>query len=149
MELCYRRGNLFDKLDKDVIYLHACNAQGLWGAGVATQFKMTFPDAYLAHIRKSNKCGEGYIVHHRDYKVACLITSEHYGKRKDPPKKILVQTYTALQNMLNNISENEITVYSPKINSGYFATPWDATEKVIKLACSKVNKKITWVVWEI
>jgi len=148
MELCYRKGNLFNDLNKDVIYLHACNAQGLWGAGVAILFKMKFPDAYLAYIKKGNKCGDGYIVRHQDYKIGCLITSKYYGKRKDSPKKILVQTYTALQNMLNTISENEITIYSPKINSGYFATPWDATEKVIKLACSKTDKKITWVVWE-
>jgi len=148
MEIRYKKGNLFNNLDSETIYLHACNAQGHWGAGIAKTFKTIFSQAFLAHTRKSNNCGDGYVVSHNEFKIACLITSEYYGKRKDSPKKILVQTYTALQNMLNTISEDEITIYSPKINSGYFATPWDATEKVIKLACSRTDKKITWVVWE-
>jgi len=148
MEMLYKRGNLFSDLNKDIIYLHACNAQGHWGAGIAVQFKKFFPKAFEDHKRMLNNPGDGYLVGHDDYKVGCLITSRFYGARKDPPKKILVQTYIALQNMLNTISENEITIYSPKINSGYFATPWDATEKVIKRACEKIDKNINWIVWE-
>lgn len=148
MEIKYRKGNLFQDLNTDVVYLHSCNAQGHWGAGIATQFKRIFPDSFLAHVKKKNNPGDGYIVNHMQFKIACLITSKHYGRLKDPPKKILVQTYIAVQNMLNDIVEDKITIYSPKINSGYFATPWDATEKVIIRACEKTDKKITWVVWE-
>jgi len=142
MEIVYRKGNLLKDLNKEVVYLHACNAQGHWGAGIATQFKSTFPKSYLEHTQKNNNPGDGCITRHDDFKIACLITSRYYGKRKDPPKKILVQTYIALHNMFNTISEKEITIYSPKINSGYFATPWEATEKVIKRACEKTDKII-------
>lgn len=147
MELEYKRGNLFKDINVGVIYLHACNAQGHWGAGIATQFKSIFPKSFVAHTKKSNNPGDGYVLDCGSYKVACLITSKHYGRRKDPPKKILVQTYMAILSVLEDVPEGA-TIYSPKINSGYFATPWDATEKVIIRACEKINKNIKWIVWE-
>ena len=148
MKIIHKKGNLFKDLNTNIIYLHSCNAQGHWGAGIATQFKSIFPKSFLAHAKRRNKPGDGYIVKHDDFDIACLITSEFYGKRKDPPKKILVQTYLALQNLFASISEEEVTIYSPKINSGFFATPWYATEKVIVRACEKMGKKVNWVVWE-
>jgi len=147
MKLDYKRGNLFKDINSEVVYLHACNAQGQWGAGIATQFKKIFPKSFVAHTKKINNPGDGYVLNCGGYKVACLITSKYYGQRKDPPKKILVQTYMAILDMLEELPEGSI-IYSPKINSGYFATPWSATEKVIIRACEKINKNIKWIVWE-
>jgi O-acetyl-ADP-ribose deacetylase (regulator of RNase III) len=148
LKISYKKGDLFHNLTDKAIYLHACNSQKIWGAGVSIYFKKYFYKAYLEYKSKINNPGDGYIVNHDTYKIACLITSEHFGFRKDSPKKILVQTYVALQNMMNKISEKDITIYSPKINSGYFATPWEATEKVIIRACEKTDKNINWIVWE-
>ena len=148
MRLIYKKGDIFEKLVEGIIYVQSCNGQNIWGAGISLKFRKNFPDAYQIYQKKKNRVGDGYIVNHGKYLIGCLITSEFYGKLKDPPKKILVQTYTALQNMFQTISEKEITIYSPKINSGYFATPWDATEKVIIRACENIDKKIGWVVWE-
>lgn len=149
MKILFKKGNMFENLDKEVIYLHSCNAQGHWGAGIATEFKKNFVEAYISHKKMRNETGDGYVLRSGDYRVACLITSKFYGQFKDPPKKILIQTYTALINMLRSIPDKDITIYSPKINSGYFATPWEATEKVIKLVCEKSDKNITWVIWEL
>lgn len=149
MKILFKKGNMFENLRKDVVYLHSCNAQGHWGAGIALEFRDKFKKAYLDHKKIKNSVGDGYILKDGDYSVACLITSKFYGQFKDPPKKILVQTYTALENMLRSVQEKDITVYSPKINSGYFATPWEATEKVIRLVCGKSDKNITWVIWEL
>ena len=149
MDIVYKKGDIFKELKKDIIYIQSCNGQNIWGAGISLKFKKHFPDAYQVYKKKKNSVGDGYIVKHKQYKVGCLITSKYYGKRKDSPKKILVNTYIALQNILSIISENDITIYSPKINSGYFATPWDATEKVIIRACEKMNKNINWIVWEL
>ncbi len=147
MKIEYRRGDLFQDLQDKVIYLHSCNSQNIWGAGVALKFKDLFPKAYSVYKSLDNNPGDGYVVSHDNFKVGCLITSKFYGKLKDSPKKILVQTYMALQKMLESIAEDEVTIYSPKINSGYFNTPWDATEKVILRACAKTNKKINRVGW--
>lgn len=149
VKLTYTKGNLFSNLTEDVVYLHACNSQNVWGAGVSVLFKKHFYKAYLDYKRKNNKCGDGYVVSHMGFRIACLITSERYGKLKDPPKKILVQTYIAVQKLLESLPDKEVTIYSPKINSGYFATPWVATEKVIIRACEKIDKKINWIVWEL
>jgi len=149
MVLDYKKGNMFEKLDKDIIYLQACNAQGHWGAGVALEFKKYFPLAYRDHKKMMNRTGDGYLLDNNGYTIACLITSEFYGVRKDSPKKILIQTYLALYNLFRRISYEEIKIYSPKINSGFFNTPWEATEKVILRVCKKTNKNINWTVWEI
>ena len=148
INLLYNKGDLFKDMNKDAIYLQACNAQGHWGAGIAIQFKREFMKAFIAHTKKRNKCGDGYIVKHDQFKIACLITSEFYGRKKDSPKKILVQTYVAIQNLLKDIDEDNLLIYSPKINSGYFNTPWYATERVILRACEKTDKNIEWVIWE-
>lgn len=145
----YKKGDIFRVLEKDVVYLHSCNSQNVWGAGVSLSFLKNFPEAYKIYKSKLNNPGDGYVLKSGEYNVACLITSKFFGQYKDPPKKIIKQTYTALINMLSSIPDKDITIYSPKINSGYFATPWEATEKVIKLVCSKSDKNITWVIWEL
>ncbi len=150
MKLNYKKGDMFSNLDNNVIYLHSCNAQGHWGAGIAVLFKRIFPEAYEEHIRVVNHPGMGYLVNHQDYKVACLITSKHYGRYKDSPHVILNNTKISLTNLLNSIPDKDIKIYSPKINSGYFSTPWDKTSKVIEEVCSDfLEKNINWVVWEL
>ena len=145
----YKKGNLFANLKEGAIHLHACNGQGKWGPVIAEQFKKRFPNSYLAYSKLPNKVGEGYILEEDDYKVGCLITSKYYGKRKDPPKKILVSTYLAVQKLLESTEEENILIQSPKINAGKFATPWDKTEEILIRACEKVGKEVTWIVWEL
>jgi len=143
------KGDLFHYLNKDDIFLHACNAQGNWGAGIARQFAFNFPKSYEAHKKKSNRVGKGYILDNDGYRVGCLITSKYYGLRKDSPKQILINTYNSLLSLFSSIEDDSFVVQSPKINSGLFATPWDLTSKVIERAISKFeNKDITWVTRE-
>ncbi|MDB4330128.1 macro domain-containing protein [bacterium] len=150
LNLEYKKGDLFSNLKEEAIHLHANNASGNWGKGIAKMFRARFPGAYEAHINRPNSVGDGYFLDEDDYKVGCLITSHGYGKRKDPPSKILVQTYMSIQKLLESIDENEIFIQSPKINSGKFAVRWGLTAKVIKRACSKYpDKNVNWTVWEL
>jgi len=149
LTLSYKKGNLFKSLKEDVVYLHACNSQNVWGAGISLSFKKYFPIAYEDYLLKKNETGMGYFVYHNNYRVACLITSKFYGLLKDNPKKILYNTYLSLNNLLNSSKEKNLTIYSPKINSGYFETPWPLTEKVIKLVCEQKKINIDWTVWEL
>ncbi|KKY29179.1 putative ladp-ribose 1 phosphate phosphatase [Phaeomoniella chlamydospora] len=45
------KGDLFD-VQEDAVLIHACNCQGVWGAGIAKEFKKKYPKAfgiYKAH----------------------------------------------------------------------------------------------------
>jgi len=148
LKLEYRRGDLFANLKDDAIHLHACNSQNKWGAGVAVLFRKIFPKSYIEHCSRNNKVGDGYVLSEDTFKVGCLITSTYYGQKKDPPRKILVNTYMALISLFNSI-EGDIVIQSPKINSGKFDVPWELTEKIIERACAKVGREVSWTVWEL
>lgn len=85
--------------------------------------------------------------------IACLFTSVGYGNKnmrfnnpgKDPPKKILEQTQTALESLrihleesaqLNPSEEDEYGVpgeiWSCKFNSGAFGVDWEETKKILE-----------------
>lgn len=149
LKIEYRKGDLFSNLNKEAIHLHACNAQGQWGPVIASIFKNRFPKSFLAYSSKNNKTGDGYQLDLDDYKVGCLITSKHYGSRKDDPKQILVNTYMAIKNLLSSVDAESIIIQSPKINAGKFNVPWHLTEKIIERACISSNKEIYWIVWEL
>lgn len=149
MEIIFKKGNIIENIDSAAIYLHSCNASNNWGAGVALCFKNKFNKAYLSFIREKHILGECVLVEDISCKVACLITSKGYGSLKDPPRDILKNTYTSLIHLLKKCDDKDITIHSVKINSGLFETPWEATEKIIRLACSKFEKNIKWFVWEL
>ena len=161
-QLHYKKGDIFGALNKKDIFVHACNAQGVWGAGIAKKFKQRFPLAFKEHTEIVNFPGHGYVVQHESYKIGCLITSEYYGKYADSPKDIADNTYRAVGNMLMDIkflvqtgeSKPGITIHSPKINTGLFKTPWHKTEKSILTALAEFslpNPDIikAWIIWEL
>ena len=41
----YKRMSLFDAPTESAIF-HSCNALGIWGAGIAKEFKERFPNTY-------------------------------------------------------------------------------------------------------
>lgn len=135
----YHTGSLFDVQSG---YLgHACNCRGVWGSGIAVDFKRLFPEAFLAY---SNRCqefgrhlaGSAFIAG----RVVCLFTSDGYGANVDTPAKIVEQTAWAVE-QLEKAGLTEINI--PKINSGRFNVPWELTEKVLK------NSTITFRVWSV
>jgi len=144
------KGNLFDYLNKDDIFLHSCNGQGTWGAGIAKGFAKNFPKSYISHKERHNKVGDGYVLKDDGYNVGCIITSEFYGTRKAPPKEILVFTFISLIKLFSSFESDSFTIQSPKINSGLFKVPWDLSAKIIERAISKCPEKdITWVTREL
>ena len=144
-------GDLFTDLSKkkNFILLHSCNAQGRWGSGIAKTFHSKFKNAYEQYRTHPKKVGNGFIVSENGYRIGCLITSKGYGKYVDPPKQIAESTYIALKELLENVSDTDIEIHSPKINAGLFNTPWQWTKKSIVKACEESNKRIKWVVWEL
>lgn len=166
-KIIYKKGSLFDA-PKGAVLLHACNAQGKWGSGIAAEFARRYPDAYKQYSTKcklnpmSKLLPNGFLIHDKDQAIACLITSKNYGTRVDPPGQIVVATGRAIQDLfgegdpkrqigsslpLTGGPVNVIHIHSPKINSGLFRVPWEQTEAVIEEAI-KDREDVTWTVWE-
>ena len=139
MMIHYKKGNLFDFDDIKIsdILVHACNAQGVWGSGIAKEFRDRYPYAFRKYNewcdynRKNNvrSVGRGIIIRTPcEPSVGCLITSSDYGIHRDSIPLILFNTYMAVWDMLNFLdNEDIICIKSPKINSGLFRVPWKLT----------------------
>ena len=145
----YKKGDMLKSMDKANIFVHSCNGQNKWGSGIALQLKNKFNIAFTQYASKVNLVGMGYVVEDNGFKIGCLITSKGYGAFKDSPKQITSATYKAVKNLLENITEEVITIESPKINSGLFETPWLGTKKAIEKAGEESIKTIKWIVWEL
>lgn len=119
---------------------HACNARGVWGAGVALGFARRFPEARkmyerLCRAHTQNCCGIAFVIADDKYEIGCLITSADYGDKRDTPEQILKATEYAIGD-LNDLLPAGVDVYMPKINSGLFGVPWEDTMQVLLANCS-------------
>lgn len=129
--------SLFDAPAESAI-MHAANALGVWGAGIAKEFKERFPNTYKQYNRyctteERNPVGTVIVGYENDFVVGNLITSYCYGKDVDPPDEILKNTYNALNEFFEYLEEQHIkTVYCNKFNSGLFKVPWEDTEKLLE-----------------
>jgi len=144
----YVKMSLFDAPNGSVL-VHACNAQGVWGSGIAKEFKSVFPKAFDEY---NNYCNMNLPYHsvgttlitkpENSYRVGCLITSSDFGARLNAEQLILTHTKHALDKLGEMCNDN--TIYSNKFNSGFFKVPWEKTEKLINDFVKKYNR--VWVI---
>lgn len=138
--IVYHKGSLFDA-PGNAILGHACNCNGIWGAGIALEFKRRFFEEYLCHRKLcmdwSNKLAGTFSKHGR---VVCLYTSRGFGKLVDRPDLILLFTEKCVNDLEQHSNISEIHI--PKINSGLFKVPWDATAAILE------KSNILFHVWE-
>lgn len=141
--LIYRKESLF-VAPLGSILVHACNAKGVWGSGIAVEFKKRFPNAFTEY---HNFCvnATGPIVGtaiitgpEQGYYIGCLITSKDFGVNRDAPLVILMNTEEAVKNLLIAVKNPPagtpnlpIPIYSNKFNSGFFGVPWQSSEKIL------------------
>lgn len=152
--LQYIRGDLFSAVSssKTTILAHACNPFGLWGGGIANQFRLRYPEAYKSyksHCKENHdllgscaliESGSGGPV------VACLFTSDF----NNTPDEILSYTKTALDDLkrqlgsMKNVEKSDSghpIVNMPQINSGIFNVPWEGTEALLE-ECQDLSFKV-------
>lgn len=125
----YIKDDLFNA-PKECLLVHACNAQGVWGSGIAKQFKEKFPLEFQMYAHYCNEKpyltqGTSLIIN----RIGCLITRKDYGNNVDPVITILVNTNHALKELLSNTT---MKIAMPRINSGLFKVPWEDTEAILK-----------------
>lgn len=153
-----KKGDLFKKAPEGAYLLHACNAQGVWGSGIAKDFKKhyvesfkeyeAFCDEQLASSDSVGASGKCFIT---SEKVICLVTSFDYGKAKDSVDTIIANTTTAVQDLMNQLTKaglDEVDIHSPKINSGLFGVPWEKTQVAIEAVLKRYPITVNWTVWE-
>ena len=149
--LNYRNGNIFDAPAGSLL-LHACNAHGAWGAGIALQFAHRFPVAQRAYARDCAAhsadalAGTTRLYPAPRHTIACLITSRGYGKRRDAPDLILQFTRSALAHLLQQLRQTT-AIHSPRINAGLFGVPWPSTAELLTQALDACPTAHTWTVW--
>jgi ADP-ribose 1''-phosphate phosphatase len=158
--IIYKKGSLFDA-PKGSILVHSVSTKGVWGSGIAKEFKRKFPKSFKNYQNALVSCdyanisriGKGFILPwEKDYYIACLVTSNGYGKFKDSKELILRYTYSALSEFLNYKREEENLdrpIHSNKFNSGLFGVPWKETEKILLEVMKETGYNKTWTVWSL
>jgi ADP-ribose 1''-phosphate phosphatase len=139
------KGDLF-KAPSGSVLVHACNAQGVWGAGIAKMCAQKFPRAReeytkLCKEKGTDLLGTCILIDVGEFKIACLITSNGFGARRDSPDVILENTRRAVADLLAKTTVAD-SIHMCKINSGLFAVPWYRTEALL----DHFNRPMT--VWE-
>lgn len=143
----YIKGDIFELAPKGEYIAHAVNCQGVWGSGIAEQFRKKYPESYREYVnycldwRPDQIIGESYETREN---VVCLFTSKDYGGNKDGVDKIVLATRSALKDFLEYREDEGTTIYMPKINSGLFGVPWHKTEAVLK----EFDGQLNFVVYE-
>lgn len=134
-------GDISDTSNKCIV-AHARNCMGSWGAGIASNFRHRYSDAfnkYKEHCNSENILGTCLILPLSESSVsvkyiACLFTSYGYGKQRDSIDKILTNTKMAIEDMIHQIENYELSgigIRMNRINSGYFRVPWSKTRDVL------------------
>lgn len=131
------KGDLFSA-PKGSIICHAVNCKGVWGAGIANQFRKRYPDAYKTYEkickeqRSNDLLGSCLLIETNDFIIGCLFTSSGYGYEVDDKDSILDATYSAIDDLLDQNVMDPKEIHMCKINSGLFGVPWPETQQVLE-----------------
>lgn len=146
--------SLFDA-EEGALLVHGCNAQGVWGSGIAKPFKEQYLRSwkeYNAYCMQALQRDENFgavgttLITSQENKrfVGCLITSFSYGPHKDTVSDIVAQTFLALDSMFRNPALKGKPIYSNRFNSGMFKVDWLYTEKVLQYFVKRYD--VEWIV---
>ena len=129
------QGNLFNA-EKGSLLVHACNTEGVWGAGIAATFARLYPNYLRAYesvcrSRGQRLLGRAIIFEGHWHKVGCLFTSTGFGKRALYRDEILKATRESLLDLFDQMKHDE-DINMPRINSGLFRVPWEHTKAVLE-----------------
>lgn len=159
MSIVYKKGSLFDA-PKGSVLVHAMSAKGVWGKGIAKEFRDRFPQSYEIYKNlcdnKTLDRGQAFVLPtENEYRVGCLITSYGYCDQRDSKNRILENTRLALldilgaTNKLNCYIELDEEIHSNKFNSGLFGVEWNLTEKILVEVMKETGYSKDWTIWSL
>ncbi|MCJ1284846.1 ADP-ribose 1''-phosphate phosphatase [Xylographa opegraphella] len=131
---------------------------GVWGSGVALEFKKRYPQAFEAYHEECNTPSTEFhqksllgtallIPPQKDdltstadegHWIACLFTSVDYGKKVSSALVILESTKKAMADLQRKMKFRKAQdqkigdMWAVKINSGKFGVPWDRTKRILE-----------------
>ena len=130
--ISYKKMSLFDA-PKGSFLIHAANAEGIWGSGIAAEIKKRYSSQEAHYKKYASLLGSCVYQPHTkdDHVIVNLITSSLDSKSPDQEDLILLNTTLALNNFFQNYGIPD-PVYCNKFNSGIFRVPWNKTELILK-----------------
>lgn len=152
-KLKIKKMNLFDAPPGSLL-VHACNCKGVWGRGIAAEFKKRFPTAFKQYkdfcegvTISSELRGKAFIFQENGYYIGCMFTSDDYGDNVDGPHTILEATKSAIKSIIQQHGRNHRIqgIYSNKFNSGLFNVNWSNSEFVLRQELA-LNRVDAWTV---
>lgn len=157
VRLIYKTGSIFESPPAETIFIHSCNCKGIWGKGVALEFRQRYSEAFQVHsdfckplkprelLGKSmlippteSKFSEGDEKHHY---IGCLFVKESFGAPKDDAERVSIKfaTKLAMKQLMEGLVEQRKAglmhvqeIRMPKINSRIFQVEWEETAKVLE-----------------
>lgn len=145
--LKYEKISLFDAPPNSIL-VHACNSKGVWGSGIAKEFKERYPRAFKEYNEfcEYGVSGESIVSFDNYHFIGNLITSSGYADTVDNHSVILVNTTLALHSLVctDYCKINTLKIYSNKFNSGLFKVPWEETEAILKVFVERYN--LDWTI---
>ncbi|KAB8364841.1 hypothetical protein FH972_024704 [Carpinus fangiana] len=142
------------------LIIHACNAKGLWGSGIALAMRQRYPQHFQVYqdycqshsserllgtsilIGPSESVGVTLNKYAPTHWIGCLFTNKDVGHANLTQRRlqegILRDTKLAMKNLLehiNNARRSGMTIdeiHMPQINSGAFRTPWERTVDTLR-----------------
>ncbi|MCJ1435678.1 ADP-ribose 1''-phosphate phosphatase [Xylographa pallens] len=150
-------GDIFAAPQNSVL-IHACNCRGVWGRGVALEFKKRYPQAFEVYHEECNTpssefhqkslLGTALLIPPQDedlsttadegHWIACLFTSVDYGKKVSSEFVILESTKKAMADLQKKMKfwkakgQEFGDLWAVRINSGKFGVPWDRTKRILE-----------------
>lgn len=153
--ISYKKQSLFDAPSGSYL-VHACNSRGVWGAGIALEFRNKFPHSFYVYNMACNQnpriLGKNVLVLDKDekgnpYVTSSLMVSSGYGDSLSSVEVILKHTESALVDLIEFTQKFEHppkVFFSNRFNSGLFRVPWHKTEEIIKKVLK--DRDIQWIV---
>jgi O-acetyl-ADP-ribose deacetylase (regulator of RNase III) len=136
MPIQFVAGNLFENTFGAQAFAHGCNCQGAMGAGIATQFRESYPAMYEEYRRRCKakprefNLGDAWLWKADDQpSVFNLGTQEGYWRARACYHAI----EQALSNMRQRADQEQIhSIAVPRIGVGYGGLSWTKVREIIE-----------------
>ncbi|KAI9721819.1 MAG: hypothetical protein M1812_002155 [Candelaria pacifica] len=124
------KGDLFE-MPEDSVLIHSCNCRGVWGAGIALEFKKRYPKALSVYrvqcldMESGERPGHCILIEpqetdSRKHWIACLLTSHGWGTLPEVPWTETENVLRQIPGLILTIVEHETPVVKASPNESRY-----------------------------